>query len=67
MDEGMIIRKFDQGLNFHYHVICFSSGGKLCQLGNKWVVNTDGGLESKGHPIGATGLAQCAEIVYQVS
>jgi len=41
-------------------------GGKLCQLGNKWVVNTDGGLESKGHPIGATGIAQCAEIVYQL-
>jgi len=42
------------------------NGGQLCQLGNRWVVNPDGGLESKGHPIGATGLAQCAEIVTQL-
>jgi len=25
-----------------------------------------GGLISKGHPLGATGLAQCAEIVWQL-
>nr|XP_047132721.1 sterol carrier protein 2 isoform X3 [Hydra vulgaris] len=43
-----------------------SNGGKLCQLGSRWYVNTDGGLESKGHPIGASGLAQCAEIVNQL-
>ncbi|XP_057316141.1 sterol carrier protein 2-like isoform X1 [Hydractinia symbiolongicarpus] len=42
------------------------AGGHLFQVGNRWVVNPDGGLESKGHPIGATGLAQCAEIVYQL-
>jgi sterol carrier protein 2 len=30
-------------------------GGELCYLNNKWVVNPSGGLESKGHPIGATG------------
>jgi acetyl-CoA acetyltransferase len=29
-------------------------------------VNTDGGLESRGHPMGATGIAQMAEIVYQL-
>jgi len=29
-------------------------------------VNTDGGLESRGHPMGATGIAQIAEIVYQL-
>lgn len=31
------------------------AGGELCFLNNKWVVNPSGGLESKGHPIGATG------------
>jgi sterol carrier protein 2 len=31
--------------------------------GGKFVVNPSGGLMSKGHPIGATGLAQCYELV----
>lgn len=31
------------------------NGGELCFLKGKWVVNPSGGLESKGHPIGATG------------
>ena len=30
------------------------------------MVNPSGGLLSKGHPIGATGLAQCAELVWQL-
>ena len=30
------------------------------------VVNPSGGLESKGHPTGATGLAQCAECCWQL-
>lgn len=34
--------------------------------GGRWVVNPSGGLISKGHPLGATGLAQCAELVAQV-
>jgi acetyl-CoA acetyltransferase len=34
--------------------------------GGRWVVNPSGGLLSKGHPLGATGLAQCAELVWQV-
>jgi sterol carrier protein 2 len=34
--------------------------------GGKFVVNPSGGLMSKGHPIGATGLAQCYEIVNQL-
>ena len=34
--------------------------------GGRWVVNPSGGLMSKGHPIGATGLAQCAELVWQL-
>ncbi|KAK2751115.1 hypothetical protein FQN57_000190 [Myotisia sp. PD_48] len=34
--------------------------------GGKCVVNPSGGLISKGHPLGATGLAQCAELVWQL-
>ena len=34
--------------------------------GGKWVVNPSGGLLSKGHPLGATGLAQCNELVEQL-
>lgn len=37
----------------------FTYGGKI-------VVNASGGLISKGHPLGATGLAQCAELCWQV-
>jgi acetyl-CoA acetyltransferase len=37
-----------------------------CTYGGRWVVNPSGGLLSKGHPIGATGLAQCAELVWQL-
>jgi acetyl-CoA acetyltransferase len=46
-------------------------GGKLvdagdCTYGGRWVVNPSGGLISKGHPLGATGLAQCAELCWQL-
>ncbi|MFJ8232493.1 thiolase C-terminal domain-containing protein [Streptomyces sp. NPDC094448] len=34
--------------------------------GGRWVVNPSGGLISKGHPLGATGLAQTAELVRQL-
>lgn len=30
------------------------------------MVNPSGGLISKGHPLGATGLAQCAELTWQL-
>jgi hypothetical protein len=30
------------------------------------VTNPSGGLLSKGHPLGATGLAQCTELVWQL-
>ncbi len=36
-------------------------------LGGRLPVNTSGGLNSKGHPIGATGVAQAAEIFYQLT
>jgi sterol carrier protein 2 len=46
-------------------------GGELIEsgavtYGGKWVVNPSGGLISKGHPLGATGLAQCAELNWQL-
>ncbi len=46
-------------------------GEKLVEDGNNtyggnWVVNPSGGLLSKGHPLGATGLAQCYELVHQL-
>lgn len=41
-----------------------SSGGTT--YGGQVVVNPSGGLISKGHPIGATGLAQCAELTWQL-
>ena len=34
--------------------------------GGRVVVNPSGGLISKGHPLGATGLAQCAELCWQL-
>ena len=46
-------------------------GGELIDsgavtYGGKWVVNPSGGLISKGHPLGATGLAQCSELTWQI-
>lgn len=46
-------------------------GGKLVDAGDntyggKYVINPSGGLISKGHPLGATGLAQCAELCWQL-
>ena len=34
--------------------------------GGRVVTNPSGGLLSKGHPLGATGLAQCTELVEQL-
>ncbi|KAK9779249.1 putative Thiolase-like protein [Seiridium cardinale] len=34
--------------------------------GGKMVINPSGGLISKGHPLGATGIAQCAELVWHL-
>jgi sterol carrier protein 2 len=34
--------------------------------GGKYVVNPSGGLTSKGHPLGATGLAQITELTWQL-
>ncbi len=57
-----------------YEALGLAEEGKAGQLvdeeattyGGKWVVNPSGGLISKGHPLGATGLAQCAELNWQL-
>jgi acetyl-CoA C-acetyltransferase len=38
----------------------------ITKLGGKIPVNVSGGLKSKGHPVGATGVAQVVEIVNQL-
>jgi len=46
-------------------------GGKTTEegqtsIGGKIPINTSGGLKGKGHPVGATGVAQAVEIVQQL-
>ncbi|MFQ6129933.1 MAG: thiolase domain-containing protein [Candidatus Hadarchaeaceae archaeon] len=46
-------------------------GGKVTEqgetaIGGRIPVNTSGGLKGKGHPVGATGIAQAIEIVQQL-
>jgi len=58
----------------HYEDLGFcekGEGGRFIyegqsDLDGKVVVNPSGGLLSKGHPLGATGLGQIAEIVWQL-
>jgi sterol carrier protein 2 len=57
-----------------YEALGLCDVGKAGQLieddkvtyGGDWVVNPSGGLLSKGHPLGATGLAQCFELNQQL-
>jgi len=42
------------------------AASRATSLGGSLPVNPSGGLESRGHPIGATGLAQITEIVWQL-
>jgi acetyl-CoA acetyltransferase len=52
--------------------LCPKGGGEKFVLdgdntyGGRFVTNPSGGLLSKGHPLGATGLAQCTELVSQL-
>jgi len=58
----------------HYEDLGFckkGEGGRMIETGatnidGKVAVNPSGGLLSKGHPLGATGMAQVAEIVWQL-
>ncbi|MBV8440486.1 MAG: thiolase family protein [Hyphomicrobiales bacterium] len=52
-------------------LVPFGEGGPAAErgetsLGGRIPINPSGGLESKGHPIGATGLAQIFELVTQL-
>lgn len=38
----------------------------ITKIGGKIPVNTSGGLKAKGHPVGATGVAQAVEVVFQL-
>ncbi|KAI9586511.1 hypothetical protein GQX74_002358 [Glossina fuscipes] len=57
-----------------YEALGLCKEGKAAELidsgdntyGGKYVINPSGGLISKGHPLGATGLAQCAELCWQL-
>jgi len=40
--------------------------GDITYGGKGPIINPSGGLISKGHPLGATGLAQCAELIWQL-
>jgi sterol carrier protein 2 len=63
-DDGAGARFVEQGAWRHN-----GAGGELFHHGADGkgvVVNPSGGLESKGHPTGATGLAQCAELCWQL-
>ena len=51
--------------------VAFGEGGPASlrgetKIGGRIPVNTSGGLESKGHPVGATGLGQIYELVIQL-
>jgi acetyl-CoA C-acetyltransferase len=52
-------------------LVCAGEGGQAARggvttLGGRIPVNTSGGLKSKGHPVGATGVAQAIEIFEQL-
>ena len=44
---------------------CAVSDGRT-EIGGVIPINPSGGLKSKGHPVGATGVAQVVEIVHQL-
>ncbi|MHA1480490.1 MAG: thiolase C-terminal domain-containing protein, partial [Candidatus Thorarchaeota archaeon] len=46
-------------------------GGKILEegiteIGGQYPVNTSGGLKARGHPVGATGVAQIVELTLQL-
>jgi acetyl-CoA acetyltransferase len=65
---------FAQNELISYEALGFCAPGKAAQFvadgdntyGGAVVTNPSGGLLSKGHPLGATGLAQCYELTQQL-
>lgn len=61
----------DDWTQFEWRKSISGKAGELVERGDntyggKYVVNPSGGLISKGHPLGATGLAQCSELCWQL-
>jgi acetyl-CoA acetyltransferase len=62
---GEIVQAENLGL------VPFGQGGPAAErgdftIGGRMPINTSGGLESKGHPLGATGIGQLHELVTQL-
>lgn len=65
---------FTIGEIMHYEELGFcreGEGGLFVEQGHSWLtgdlpVNPSGGLESRGHPLGMTGVAQVCEVVWQL-
>jgi acetyl-CoA acetyltransferase len=65
---------FTIGEILHYEALRLcdpGEGGKLVEegqtaFGGRYPVNVSGGLLSRGHPVGATGVAQAVEMVTQL-
>jgi len=62
---GEIIQVENLGFCAHGDGGGLAERGETC-IGGRIPVNSSGGLESKGHPIGATGLGQIHELVLQL-
>lgn len=74
LDVAEVHDSFTIGEIIHYEDLGFcepGSGGKLVEsgetaLGGRLPVNTGGGLLNRGHPLGATGVAQIVELADQL-
>jgi len=74
LDVAEVHDAFTIGEILHYETLGLcppGEGGRLIEeghtrIGGRIPVNPSGGLLSKGHPLGATGVAQIAEIVWQL-
>ncbi len=65
MAPGEMFRLEKLGFGSPEEIANFVDSGYFCLTGGL-PVNTSGGLAARGHPIGATGLAQIAELVWQL-
>ena len=63
---GEIMALEDLGIVPKGHGGIATEAGETQLDGGRLPVNTSGGLTAKGHPAGATGLAQLAEVVWQM-
>ena len=70
--EGASMMKVIELITYEALGLCPEGGAERFILdgdntyGGRYVVNPSGGLLSKGHPLGATGLAQCYELTHQL-